>query len=61
MAINKKFDKDYVECAKVITHEYRHIYQIYYANMFNDDSAGRWKKELSTLMNSSNMDNEGMN
>jgi hypothetical protein len=60
-AINKKFENDYVECAKAITHEYRHVFQIFYANMFNDERAKRWRSELSTLVNTSNMDNEGMN
>lgn len=61
VAINKKFENDYVECAKAITHEYRHVFQIFYANMFNDERAKRWRSELSTLVNTSNMDNEGMN
>jgi len=26
VAINKKFENDYVECAKAITHEYRHVF-----------------------------------
>ena len=61
VAINKKFVNDYVECAKAIAHEYRHVFQIFYANMFNDERAKRWRSELSTLVNTSNMDNEGMN
>lgn len=61
VAINKKFENNYVECAKAITHEYRHVFQIFYANMFNDERAKRWRSELSTLVNTSNMDNEGMN
>lgn len=51
----------FIACAKAITHEYRHVFQIFYANMFNDERAKRWRSELSTLVNTSNMDNEGMN
>jgi len=61
VAINKKFEYDYVECAKAITHEYRHVFQIFYANMFNDDRARRWRSELATLVNTSNMNNNGSN
>src|SRR5690554_6717848 len=61
VAINKNFENNYVECAKAITHEYRHVFQIYYANMFNDDRARRWRSELSTLVNTSNMNNNGSN
>ncbi|HOH58760.1 MAG TPA: hypothetical protein PLQ22_01965 [Bacilli bacterium] len=61
VAINKKFENDYVECAKAITHEYRHVFQIFYANMFNDDRARRWRVELSNLVNTSNINNKGSN
>lgn len=61
VAINKKFENDYVECAKAITHEYRHVFQMFYANLLNDDRAKRWKAELSTLVNTSNMDKVGSN
>jgi len=61
VAINKKFENDYVECAKAITHEYRHVFQIFYANMFNDDRARRWKKELNQAINSLNINEMGSN
>lgn len=61
VAINKKFEYDCVECAKAITHEYRHVFQIFYANMFNDDRARRWRSELSNLVNTSNMSDKGSN
>ena len=61
VAINKKFENDYVECAKAITHEYRHVFQIFYANMFNDDRDRRWRSELSNLVNTSNMSDKGSN
>lgn len=61
VAINKKFENDYVECAKAITHEYRHVFQIFYANMFNDDRARGWRSELATLVNTSNMNKYGSN
>lgn|SRR5690554_4887524 len=61
VAINKNFENDYVECTKAIAHEYRHAFQIFYANMFNDDRAKRWRIELSTFVNTSNMNNKGSN
>ncbi len=61
VSINIKFENDYVECAKAIAHEYRHIFQIFYANLFSDDRAKRWREELSTIVNTSNMDDEGSN
>ena len=61
VAINKKYENDYEECAKCIAHEYRHIFQLFYVNIFNDDRSERWKKELQGAVNSSNMDNTGSN
>jgi len=45
VAINKKFENDYVECAKAIAHEYRHVFQLFYANTLNDNRARRWRME----------------
>lgn len=39
IVINSKYQDDYFECAKAVTHEYRHLFQIFYANMFNDSRA----------------------
>ena len=61
VAINTKYENDYEECAKCIAHEYRHVFQLFYVNIFNDERSERWKKELSNFVNSSNMDNEGIN
>lgn len=61
VAINKKHENDYEECAKCIAHEYRHIFQLFYVNIFNDERSERWKKELQGAVNSSNMDNTGSN
>jgi hypothetical protein len=61
VAINKKYENDYEECAKCIAHEYRHIFQLFYVNIFNDDRSKRWKKELQGAVNSSNMDGDGTN
>lgn len=61
VAINKNFENDYEECAKAIAHEYRHIFQLFYVNIFNDERSERWKKELQGAVNSSNMDNTGSN
>lgn len=61
VVINVKHKTDYLECAKAITHEYRHVFQIFYANLFKTELAVRWKKLLPTLVNSSTMDEDGSN
>jgi len=61
VALNKKLENDYVECAKAITHEYRHLFQLFYVDMFDDDRARRWKNELSNYVNSSNINKAGIN
>ena len=61
VAINKKYENDYEECAKSIAHEYRHVFQIFYVNLFSNDRSIRWKKELQGVINSSNMDSNGSN
>ena len=50
VAINKKFENDYEECAKRIAHEYRHVFQIFYVNLFSNDRSIRWKIELKELL-----------
>ena len=61
VAINIKYKNDYLECAKSITHEYRHVFQIYYANLFDTETAIRWKKLLATQINSSTINEDGSN
>ena len=61
VAINKKYENDYEECAKSIAHEYRHVFQIFYVNLFSNERSKRWKKELHGVINSSNMDSNGSN
>ena len=61
MSINKKFENDYEECAKSIAHEYRHVFQIFYISLFDNDRSKRWKKELQGVINSSNMDSNASN
>ena len=61
VAINTKYENDYEECAKCIAHEYRHVFQLFYVNIFNDDRSERWKRELQGAVNSSNMDGNGSN
>ena len=61
MSINKKYENDYEECAKSIAHEYRHVFQIFYVNLFSNERSKRWKKELQGVINSSNMDSNGSN
>jgi len=61
VAINTKYENDYEECAKCIAHEYRHVFQLFYVNIFNDERSIRWEKELQGVINSSNMDSNGSN
>ena len=61
VAINKKYENDYEECAKSIAHEYRHVFRIFYVSLFFNERSKRWKKELQGVINSSNMDTCGSN
>lgn len=58
---NNKYKNDDEECAKCIAHEYRHVFQIFYANLFDTETARRWKGLLGTQINSSNMKEDGSN
>lgn len=55
IVINEKYKDNYIECAKSLAHEYRHVFQIYYANLMNDELAKIWRKELWTAKNSNNI------
>lgn len=44
VGINKKYENNRLEILKCITHEYRHAFQHFYAYLFNDNRALRWKK-----------------
>lgn len=61
VGINIKYKNDYIECAKSITHEYRHVFQIFYANLFNTETAKRWKKLLGAQVNSATINEDGSN
>jgi hypothetical protein len=43
VTINGKYQDNYIECAKEITHELRHLFQIIWAFTMNDERARRWK------------------
>ena len=36
IVLNVKFENNFIESAKCITHEMRHIFQIYWSNLMND-------------------------
>ena len=55
VAINIIYENDFIECAKSIAHEYRHVFQLFYCNIMNDEIAKKWKSLLPTIINSSNM------
>lgn len=61
VGINIKYMNNYLECAKSITHEYRHVFQIFYANLFETDLAIKWKELLATHINSSTFSENGSN
>ena len=58
IGINIKYKDNYIECAKCLTHEYRHVFQIYYVQMFDDNISKLWREALSKQVNSSNMKND---
>ena len=49
IAINEKYKDNFVECAKCVTHELRHVYQVFYVKLFNDAKAKRMKEELANM------------
>ncbi len=56
IVINEKHKDNFIEYTKCIVHEYRHLFQIFWARLMNDDIARRWKEELSKAISSSNLD-----
>lgn len=54
IVISEKYKENYIECAKSLTHEYRHVFQIYYANLVNDELAKIWREELNSVVTSGN-------
>ena len=55
IVINVKYENNFIESAKSITHEMRHIFQIYYVNLMNDKLARIWKEELAQAKSSGNI------
>lgn len=55
IVINIKYEDNFIESAKCITHEMRHIFQIYYVNLMNDKLARIWKEELAQAKSSANI------
>ena len=55
IVINEKYKDNYIECAKSLAHEYRHVFQIYYANLMDDELAKIWREELGTAKNTNNI------
>lgn len=50
IGINKRFKDNYLECAKCICHELRHIYQLKYISESNDKRALRMKEEFDNAV-----------
>lgn len=55
IVISIKYEDNFAESAKCITHEMRHIFQIYYVNLMNDKLARIWKEELAQAKSSANI------
>ena len=54
--ISDTFLTKYDYAAYCLAHEYRHVFQIYWASLMDDDLARLWKQEMASAKNSSNMD-----
>lgn len=52
IVISEKYKDNYIECAKSLAHEYRHVFQIYYANLMDDELAKIWREELHSVVTS---------
>lgn len=55
IVLNVKYENNFIESAKCITHEMRHIFQIYYVNLMNDNFR-IWKEELAQAKSLANID-----
>ena len=49
IAINEKYKDDYIECLKSLCHEYRHLYQLYFAKTNNSPKAKRLLYEFKNI------------
>ena len=56
IVINSKYQDDYFECAKAVTHEYRHLFQMYWVAIMKDERARRWKAAFVDPLTSENAD-----
>ena len=56
IVINTLYKNSYIESAKCVAHEMRHVFQFFYARLFDDERARRWLKQLSHQINLSNLD-----
>lgn len=55
IVINEKYNGIYLECAKSITHEYRHAFQIMMVAVMPEDPMSKvWKEELQNAIVSGN-------
>lgn len=51
IVINEKYNGNYLECAKSITHEYRHAFQIMMVAVMPEDPLSKvWKEELQNVI-----------
>lgn len=56
IAISTLYKDNYIESAKCVSLEMRYVFQFFYAELFDDERAKRWLKQLSHQINSSNLD-----
>lgn len=51
IVINEKYKDNYIECAKSLAHEYRHVFQIMMVAVMPEDSLSKlWKEELQNVI-----------
>lgn len=59
VGINIKYKNNYEEYAKCITHEYRHVFQVFYCQLIDTETTRRWKGLLANSISSYNMSAAG--
>lgn len=48
IVISERFKNNYIECAKCVCHELRHLFQLYFVKISKDNKALRMKEELTS-------------
>ena len=54
--VNNKYNNNYLECAKAVTHEYRHWFQLNWVSYMDDNLSKRWSKAFKNAISLENAD-----